>query len=50
MKRAGFGFEINPAPKIGLDFRGKVIVIGTEGGGSKKSALVTAGFFYYLGY
>ena len=47
---AGFGFEINPAPKIGLDFRGKVIVIGTEGGGSKKSALVTAGFFYYLGY
>jgi len=47
---AGFGFEINPAPQFGLDFRGKVIVIGSEGGGSKKSAMVTAGFLYYLGY
>jgi hypothetical protein len=47
---AGFGFEINPVSKLGLDFRGKVIVISSDGGGSKKSALVTGGLYYYLGY
>lgn len=46
---AGFGVEIGVALAIGLDLRGKLVVIPTEGGGSKKSASVTGGVNYYFG-
>jgi hypothetical protein len=45
----GLGFEIGIVPSIGLDIRGKLDVISSDGGGSKKAAAVTAGLNYYLG-
>ena len=46
---AGFGIEVGVNPTVGLDVRGKLIVIPTDGGGSKKSASVTGGLNYYFG-
>lgn len=46
----GLGFEIGFSPTIGLDIRGKLNVINSEGGGTKKSAAVTGGLTYYIGY
>ncbi len=46
---AGFGVEFGVAPQVGLDLRGKVVVISTEGSGSKKSGIVTGGIHYYFG-
>ncbi|HWR83205.1 MAG TPA: outer membrane beta-barrel protein [Candidatus Deferrimicrobium sp.] len=46
---AGFGIEIGVTAPISLDVRGKLVVIPTEGGGSKKSATVTGGVNYYFG-
>jgi len=45
----GFGVEIGVASKVGLDFRGHVAVISTDGGGTKKSGAVTAGINFYFG-
>ena len=45
----GFGIEIGVAPKVGLDFRGRTIVVSTEGGGSRKSVAVTGGINFYPG-
>jgi len=45
----GFGIEIGVTPKVGLDFRGRTIVVSTEGGGSRKSAAVTGGINFYPG-
>ena len=46
----GLGFEIGVSPTLGLDIRGKLNVINSEGGGTKKSAAVTGGLNYYIGY
>jgi len=46
----GLGFEIGVSPTIGIDIRGKLNVISSEGGGTKKSAAVTGGLNYYFGY
>ncbi|MCX6829549.1 MAG: outer membrane beta-barrel protein [candidate division Zixibacteria bacterium] len=46
----GLGFEIGLAPSFGLDFRGKLNIVTTDGGGSKKSAAVTGGLNYYFGF
>jgi len=46
---AGFGFIIGLAPQFGLDFRGRALVVSSEGGGSKKAATVTGGLNFYLG-
>jgi opacity protein-like surface antigen len=46
---AGFGVEFGVTAPVGLDVRGKLVVIPTEGGGSKKSASVTGGVNYYFG-
>ncbi len=45
----GLGLEIGLGPKLGLEARGRFVVIGTEGGGSKKAALLTAGVNYHFG-
>ncbi len=45
----GFGIELGVNPALGLDIRGKLVVIPTEGGGSKKSASVVGGVNYYFG-
>jgi long-subunit fatty acid transport protein len=45
----GLGFEINLSTRVGLDLRGQVHVISSEGGGSKKSATITGGLNFYLG-
>ncbi len=45
----GFGIEIGVTPKVGLDLRGRTIVVSTEGGGSRKSAGVTGGINFYPG-
>ncbi len=46
---AGFGVEAGIFPSVGLDLRGKLVVITSEGGGSKKSASVIGGVNYYFG-
>ncbi|MBU8934884.1 MAG: porin family protein [candidate division Zixibacteria bacterium] len=46
---AGFGLEIGVAPRVGLDFRGRVAMISTDGGGTKKSGSVTGGINIYFG-
>mgnify|MGYP001362383390 CR=1 FL=1 len=46
----GLGFEIGFTETLGVDIRGKLNVIATEGGGSKKAAAVTGGLNYYFGY
>lgn len=46
---AGLGVEVGVTSLIGLDVRGKLVVIPYEGGDSKKSAVVTGGITYYLG-
>lgn len=45
----GLGIEIGVGPSLGLEVRGRFDVIGTEGGGSKKAALITAGVNYHFG-
>jgi hypothetical protein len=45
---AGFGIEVGIIPSLGLDLRGKLVVIPTEGGASDKSAVVTGGINYYF--
>ena len=45
----GLGLEIGVGPSLGLEVRGRLDVIGTEGGGSKKAALITAGVNYHFG-
>ena len=44
----GLGVEIGVSPSLGLEVRGRLDVIGTEGGGSKKAALITAGVNYHF--
>jgi hypothetical protein len=46
----GLGFEVGFTESLGVDVRGKLNVVGTEGGGSKKAAAVTGGLNYYFGY
>ena len=45
----GLGVEIGMGPSLGLEVRGRFDVVGTEGGGSKKAALITAGVNYHFG-
>ncbi len=45
----GLGVEVGVAPSLGLELRGRFDVIGTDGGGSKKAALITAGVNYHFG-
>ena len=45
----GLGVEIGVGPSLGLEVRGRFDVIGTEGGGSKKAVLITAGVNYHFG-
>lgn len=47
---AGLGVEIGFTSKIAVDIRGKLNVISSEGGGSKKSAALTGGINYYFGF
>lgn len=46
---AGLGFALGFTPVISADVRGMAHVIPFEGGGTAKSAAVTAGLNYYLG-
>ncbi len=46
---AGFGIELGFISAVAADVRGKLVVIPTDGGGSKKSASVTGGLNYYFG-
>lgn len=46
---AGLGVEIGVTSAVGLDVRGKLVVIPWDGGDSKKSAVLTGGITYYLG-
>ncbi len=46
---AGFGIEVGVNPTVGLDVRGKLVVIPTDGGASKKSASIIGGLNYYFG-
>ncbi|KAA3636480.1 MAG: porin family protein [Calditrichaeota bacterium] len=45
----GFGIEIGFNSQFALDVRGKVNVVPSDGGGSKKSAAASAGLNFYLG-
>ncbi len=45
----GLGLEIGLGPKLGLEARGRFVIVGTEGGGSKKAAILTAGVNYHFG-
>ncbi len=47
---AGLGFEIGFAQAVGVEVRGKLNVIPTGGGGSRKAAAVTGGLNYYFGF
>ncbi len=46
---AGFGVMFGLTPQFGIDVRGRMLVINSEGGGSKKAATVTGGLNFYLG-
>ena len=46
---AGFGVELGFNSAIAIDVRGKLVIVPTDGGGSKKSASVTGGLNYYFG-
>jgi hypothetical protein len=46
---AGLGVEVGITSVVGLDVRGKLVVIPWDGGDSKKSAVLTGGITYYLG-
>ncbi len=46
---AGFGIEFGATSTVGIDVRGKLAVIPTDGGASRKSASVTGGLNYYFG-
>jgi hypothetical protein len=46
---AGFGIEVGVTHMVGLDLRGKLVIIPTDGGGSRKSGSVTGGVNYYFG-
>jgi len=45
----GLGLEFGVTPSISVEARGRFLVIPTEGDGSKKSALATAGLNYHFG-
>lgn len=45
----GFGIEVGVTPSVTLDFRGRTIVVSTEGGGSRKSGAITGGINFYPG-
>ena len=45
----GLGFELGLSPTFGLEARGRFVVIPTDGGGSRKSAALTAGINYHFG-
>lgn len=45
----GLGIEIGVGPSLGLEVRGRFDVIKSDGGGSKKAALITAGVNYHFG-
>jgi len=47
---AGLGLEVGFTSKIAVDIRGKLNVIGSEGGGTKKSAALAGGVNYYFGF
>ena len=40
---AGLGIELGVSPQVSLDVRGKAVIIPTDGGGSKKSGMITGG-------
>ena len=46
---AGLGFALGFSPMISADVRGMAHIIPFEGGGTAKSASVTAGLNYYFG-
>ena len=45
----GLGLEVGVARGISIEGRGRFLAIGTEGGATKKSAIVTAGLNYHFG-
>ena len=45
----GLGIEIGMSTSFAVDVRGKVNVVPSDGGGSKKSLSATAGVNFYLG-
>jgi len=45
----GMGFGIGISPKFDVDVRGKLHIVGSEEGGSKKAATITGGLNYYVG-
>ena len=46
---AGLGLEVGITSVVGLDFRGKLVIIPVDGGDSKKAASLTGGLNYYFG-
>ncbi len=46
----GLGLEVGITKKIGIDVRGKLNVISSEGGATRKSAALTGGVNYYIGF
>jgi len=46
----GLGLEVGFMEQVSVELRGKLNVISSDGGGSKKSAAVTGGVNYYFGY
>ncbi len=46
---AGFGLLVGLTPQFGVDVRGRMLVVNSEGGGSKKAATVTGGLNFYFG-
>ncbi len=47
--QAGIGFELGLTPQFAADARGLLIVIPSDGGGSKKSAAIFAGLNFHFG-
>ncbi len=45
----GPGFEIGLPSNLGLEIKGKFELVPTDGGGSRKNAIVSAGVNYHLG-
>jgi len=46
---AGIGFLFGLTPQFGLDVRGRMLFVSSEGGASKKAANVTGGLNFYFG-
>jgi len=45
----GLGLEIGLGQSLGLEGRGRFVIVGTEGGASKKAITATAGVNYHFG-